>query len=254
MISSRKVDYKDIETALVEVIKRKRDPEDHIRYIAKQCTSNKKTYNERMADFKNWYNKEIYTSLEKLYKLYLEIANQEEKVKNIGATIVHICDINAGGIIGAVTSLPNVPLGLTGAQIIPAQNVAEDWTIAGGHPTNAVPVAPNAEEGNPIVLTGMLEIGALRQNIYESVPSFWAKIQKYGDQLGYTSAQKKSHFLSGAPSQPHYASIAPAIPDVIPQQLAFPMADMQKIIQDAFAKQQAESKAKIKKLKAELQA
>ncbi|CAG8773549.1 34008_t:CDS:1, partial [Racocetra persica] len=34
-----------------------------------------------MADFKDWYNEEIYTSLEKLYKLYLEIANQEEKVE-----------------------------------------------------------------------------------------------------------------------------------------------------------------------------
>ncbi|CAG8856583.1 26183_t:CDS:1, partial [Gigaspora margarita] len=43
----------------------------------------------------------------------------------------------------------------------------------------------------------MLEIGALRQGIYENVPSFWVKIQKYGDQLGYTSAQKKTHFLSG---------------------------------------------------------
>ncbi|CAG8829073.1 20118_t:CDS:2 [Gigaspora margarita] len=78
------VDYKNIELALIEVIKvaysqgikkydklgasyvnylktlqRKRDPEDHIKY----------------------YNEEIYTSLEKLYKLYLEIANQEEKVE-----------------------------------------------------------------------------------------------------------------------------------------------------------------------------
>ncbi|CAG8540094.1 16123_t:CDS:2 [Cetraspora pellucida] len=97
----------------------------------------------------------------------------------------------------------------------------------------------------------MLEIGALRQGIYESIPSFWAKIQKYGDQLGYTPAQKKTHFLSGvrpdirdeiyrigqtkpindiidnlaelelhhgilqqAPSQPRYAPIAPAISDI----------------------------------------
>ncbi|RIB09312.1 hypothetical protein C2G38_2146623 [Gigaspora rosea] len=102
----------------------------------------------------------------------------------------------------------------------------------------------------------MLEIGALRQGVYKSVPSFWAKIQKYGDQLGYTPAQKKPHFLSRvrpdirdeiyrigqtkpindiidslaklelhygilqqAPSQPRHAPIAPAIPDVISQQL-----------------------------------
>ncbi|CAG8832889.1 21750_t:CDS:2, partial [Cetraspora pellucida] len=150
------------------------------------------------------------------------------------------------------------------AQIILARNVAEDWTIAGGCPTNAIPVAPNAGG---------------------------AKIQKYGDQLGYTPAQKKTHFLSGvrpdisyeiyrigqtkpindiidslaelelcygilqqAPSQPRHAPIASAIPDVISQQPAFPMADMQKMIQDAFAKQQAESKAEIEKLKAKLQA
>ena len=100
------INYKNIESALIEVIKvaysqgtkkydklgasyvnylktlqRKRDPEDHIRYVAKQCTPNEETYNERMANFKDWYNEEIYTSLEKLYKLYLEIANQEEKVE-----------------------------------------------------------------------------------------------------------------------------------------------------------------------------
>ncbi|CAG8792523.1 45586_t:CDS:1, partial [Gigaspora margarita] len=56
-------------------------PEDHVRYVAKQRTSNEETYNKRMADFKDWYNEEVYTSLEKLYKLYLEIANQEEKVE-----------------------------------------------------------------------------------------------------------------------------------------------------------------------------
>ncbi|CAG8857089.1 35241_t:CDS:1, partial [Gigaspora margarita] len=142
----------------------------------------------------------------------------------------------------------------------------------GGRPTNAVLVAPNAGGGIPIILAEMrsgqrlwwmkkhyqtankyvkmLEIGALRQGIYESVHLFWVKIQKYGDQLGYTPAQKKTHFLSGvrpdirdeiykigqtkpindiidslaelelchgilqqAPSQPRHASISPAIPD-----------------------------------------
>nr|CAG8487898.1 1556_t:CDS:2 [Entrophospora candida] len=41
---------------------------------------NENTYNERMENFKDWYN-EVYNSIEKLYKLYLEIANQEEKVE-----------------------------------------------------------------------------------------------------------------------------------------------------------------------------
>ncbi|CAG8844157.1 156_t:CDS:2, partial [Gigaspora margarita] len=149
----------------------------------------------------------------------------------IGATIVHIQDANAVAITGAVASFSNVPLGLS------------------------------------------------------------AKIQKYGDQLGYTLAQKKTHFLSGvrpdirdeiyrigqtkpindiidslaelelrygilqqASSQPRHASISPAIPDAISQQLVFPIADMQKMIQNIFAKERAESKANIEKLKAKLQA
>jgi hypothetical protein len=100
------VNYKDIESALVKVIKvaysqgtkkydkmgltyvgylktlqRKRDPDDHCKYVAKQRASNEKVYNERMADFKDWYNEEVYQSLEKLYKLYLTFANQEEVVQ-----------------------------------------------------------------------------------------------------------------------------------------------------------------------------
>ncbi|CAG8732747.1 21024_t:CDS:2, partial [Dentiscutata erythropus] len=43
--------------------------------------------------------------------------------------------------------------------------------------------------------------------------------------------------LQQTPSQPHHAPIAPAILDIISQQLAFPMADMQKMIQNTFAKQ-----------------
>ncbi|CAG8545802.1 11165_t:CDS:1 [Ambispora gerdemannii] len=96
------VDYKNIESALVEVIKvaysqgtkkydklgasyvnylktlqRKRDPEDHVGYVARQRVPNEETYNERMADFKDWYNEEVYGSLENLYMLYFELASQE---------------------------------------------------------------------------------------------------------------------------------------------------------------------------------
>ncbi|CAG8732765.1 uncharacterized protein OCT59_013840 [Rhizophagus irregularis] len=100
------INYKDIELALVEIIKviysqgtkkydkmglsyigylktmqRKRDPDDHYRYVAKQRAPNEKVYNERMADFEDWYNEEVYQSLEKLYKLYLLLTNQEEVVQ-----------------------------------------------------------------------------------------------------------------------------------------------------------------------------
>ncbi|CAB4421008.1 unnamed protein product [Rhizophagus irregularis] len=54
---------------------------------------------------------------------------------------------NAGAITGAVASFPNVSLGLAGADVIPARGLDEDWTIAGGRPTNAVPVAVNAGGG-----------------------------------------------------------------------------------------------------------
>ncbi|CAG8752775.1 25576_t:CDS:1, partial [Racocetra persica] len=56
-------------------------PEDHVRYVAKQRVSNEETYNERMADFKDWYNEEVYTSLENLYKLYFKLASQEKVVE-----------------------------------------------------------------------------------------------------------------------------------------------------------------------------
>ena len=43
----------------------------------------------------------------------------------------------------------------------------------------------------------MFEIGALKQGVYKSVSSYWAKILKYGNQLGYTPAQKKTQFMYG---------------------------------------------------------
>ena len=100
------VNYKDIELALVEIIKvaysqgtkkydkmgltyvgylktmqRKRDPDDHCRYVAKQRAPNEEVYNERMADFKDWYNDKVYQSIEKLYKLYLLFVSQKEVVQ-----------------------------------------------------------------------------------------------------------------------------------------------------------------------------
>ncbi|CAI2200424.1 5418_t:CDS:2 [Funneliformis geosporum] len=90
------INYKDIKSALVEVIKvaysqdtkkydkmgltyvgylktmrRKRDTNDYCRYVAKKLKT----------DFRDWYNEEVYQSLEKLYKLYFLFANQEEIVQ-----------------------------------------------------------------------------------------------------------------------------------------------------------------------------
>ncbi|CAB4413386.1 unnamed protein product [Rhizophagus irregularis] len=78
------VNYKDIELALVEIIKvaysqgtkkydkmgllyvgylktmqRKRDPDDHCKYVAKQRAPNEEVYNERMADFKTVNQEEV---------------------------------------------------------------------------------------------------------------------------------------------------------------------------------------------------
>ncbi|GES96039.1 hypothetical protein GLOIN_2v1778046 [Rhizophagus clarus] len=99
------------------------------------------------GEVREWYRKEFDN---KNWELQNVLDNSA-----IGATIAHICGANAGAITGAVNSFPNVPLGLAGADIIPARNVAEDWTIAGGRPTNAVPVALNAGGGIPIILAGI---------------------------------------------------------------------------------------------------
>src|SRR5437762_13545458 len=97
------VNYKDIESAMIVIIKvaysqsknkydkmgasyvgylktlrSKRDPDEHCQFVAKKQVPDEKVYNERMADFKDWYNEEVYQSLEKLYKLYLLLAKQEE--------------------------------------------------------------------------------------------------------------------------------------------------------------------------------
>ncbi|CAB4374632.1 unnamed protein product [Rhizophagus irregularis] len=225
----------------------------------------------------------------------------------IGANITAIRGANAGAITGAVASFPNVPLGLAGADIIPARGLDENWTIAGGRPTNAVPVAPNAGGGIPIILAGirsgqrldhiknrfpstdrylrMFEIGALKQGAHESVSSYWAKILKYGDQLGYTPAQKKTQFMSGVrddikeeiyrigqhraindildslaelelrrgvlgppPSYLSYTPAPPAISNNIPQQQGISLADIQKIFQDVQAQQKTENQALVKKV------
>jgi hypothetical protein len=100
------VNHKDIESAMFKVIEvaysqgkerydklggryaeylktlqRRRDAEDYVRSVAKRLAPNEDVYNKRMEDYKDWYNEEVYKSLEKLYGLYLELANQKEKVE-----------------------------------------------------------------------------------------------------------------------------------------------------------------------------
>ncbi|CAG8824997.1 19168_t:CDS:2, partial [Gigaspora margarita] len=87
------------------------------------------------GEAREWYHREFDN---KNWELQNILDNSD-----IGATIAHIQGANATAITGAVASFPNVPLGLS------------DWTIAGGHLTNAVPVAPNAGGGIPIILAEM---------------------------------------------------------------------------------------------------
>ncbi|CAI2201650.1 16075_t:CDS:1, partial [Funneliformis geosporum] len=87
-------------------------------------------------EVREWYKREFDN---KNWELQIVLDNS-----GIGATIAYIRDANVGAITGAVASFPNVPLGLTGADIIPARGLDENWKIAGGRPTNAVAVAPNA--------------------------------------------------------------------------------------------------------------
>jgi len=76
------------------------------------------------GEVREWYHREFDN---KNWELQNVLDNSA-----IGAGIANIRGANAGSITGAVASFPNVPLGLTGAQIISARNIAEDWTIAGG--------------------------------------------------------------------------------------------------------------------------
>jgi hypothetical protein len=131
----------------------------------------------------------------------------------------------------------------------------------------------------------MLEIGTLKQGTHESVTSFWAKIKKYGDQLGYTPAQKKSSFISGVrhdilndifmigrhkpindildsleeielrsgvigppPSYLSYTQAPPTISNIAPQQQGISLTDIQKIFQDAQAQQKTENQELVKKI------
>ena len=111
------------------------------------------------ARIRNILNRSVKGEVRERY--HREFDNKNWKLQNvldnsaIGANIGAIRDVNAGVIAGAVNSFPNVPAGLAGADIIPARNVAEDWTIAGGRPTNAVPVAVNAGGGIPVILAGI---------------------------------------------------------------------------------------------------
>ena len=99
------------------------------------------------GEVRDWYHREFDN---KNWELQNVLDNS-----GIGAGIANIRGANAGAITGAIASFPNVLLSLTGAEIIPARNVAEDWTIAGGRPANAGPVAPNAGGGVPIILAGI---------------------------------------------------------------------------------------------------
>ena len=65
----------------LKTLRSKRNPDEHCQFVAKKQAPDKKVYNERMADFKDWYNEEVYQSLEKLYKLYLLLAKQEEIIQ-----------------------------------------------------------------------------------------------------------------------------------------------------------------------------
>ncbi|GBC05444.1 hypothetical protein RclHR1_06230004 [Rhizophagus clarus] len=131
----------------------------------------------------------------------------------------------------------------------------------------------------------MLEIGTLKQEAHESSSSFWAKIQKYEDHLGYTDKQKKTHFISGvrvdirdeifrigqhrpineildsladielrqgllgpSPSYHSYTPTPPAISNNAPQQQGISLADIQKTFQDALAQQKTENQALLKKV------
>ncbi|CAG8760032.1 8242_t:CDS:2, partial [Dentiscutata erythropus] len=122
-------------------------------------------------EVREWYNREFDN---KNWELQNVLDNSA-----IGATIAHIRGANAVAITGTVTSFPNVPLELIGIR-------------SGQRLFRIKKHFPSTDR-----YLRMFEIGALKQGGHESVSSYWAKILKYGDQLGYTPAQKKTQFMSG---------------------------------------------------------
>ncbi|RIA85354.1 hypothetical protein C1645_830911 [Glomus cerebriforme] len=151
------------------------------------------------------------------------------------------------------------------------QNVLDNSAIGANitaiHGANARaitgPVAVNARGGVPVILAG------IQSGTHESITSFWAKIQKYGDQLGYTPVQKKTNFMSEVrydilndiimigyykpingildsleemklhheilgplPLYSSYSLAPPTIPNITYQQQEIFLADIQKIFQE----------------------
>ncbi|CAI2177655.1 3767_t:CDS:2, partial [Funneliformis geosporum] len=75
------------------------------------------------------------------------IASAEKSIdllKNRCAGIANIRGANAGAIIGAVNSFPNIPLGLARAQIIPARNIPSPVP-----PKNMEQICDTYESANP---------------------------------------------------------------------------------------------------------
>ncbi|CAG8606895.1 2561_t:CDS:2 [Gigaspora margarita] len=102
----------------------------------------------------------------------------------IGTTIAHIRGANAVAITGTVASFLNIPLGLTSIPIILAGIRSEQRLFR---------IKKHFTSTDRYLR--IFEIGALKQGVHESVSSYWAKILKYGDQLDYTPAQKKTQFM-----------------------------------------------------------
>ncbi|GET63108.1 hypothetical protein RIR_jg35042.t1 [Rhizophagus irregularis DAOM 181602=DAOM 197198] len=77
------VNYKDIELALVEIIKvaYSQGTKKYDKMDSKQRAPNEEVIIKEWRISKTGINEEVYQSLEKLYKLYLLLANQEEVVQ-----------------------------------------------------------------------------------------------------------------------------------------------------------------------------
>ncbi|CAG8592504.1 9277_t:CDS:2, partial [Acaulospora morrowiae] len=134
-----------------------------------------------------------------------------------------IGDLNTAGEFQdkAAAEIGRIGAGLTtGADIIPAGTWEEDWSIAGGEPTNDVPVVPNAVGGLPAVtiapnitlgqffylvrtaytmvehLKHMAVFGQLTQSNM-TVKQFSARIKKIGKLAEMTPKQQREQFICG---------------------------------------------------------
>jgi hypothetical protein len=67
----------------LRILEIEKNPDNYIRALSRRLIPNEDAFKERMAKYRQkYYNDDIYTSLENLYKIYYEIAKEENQERS----------------------------------------------------------------------------------------------------------------------------------------------------------------------------